>query len=394
MPPSVPPPPLVTSALGLGVGAFAAVRTSVVEGTADARAAVEVTFPAPPPDWGFLVLAGVEPLLDALERLKARADELDWLVSTGVIDAAVRRRLVEARFSLDVDVAPEGTVVFPGEAVLTVEGPHWQAQLVRGLVLAALADATMVATRFARLVLAAGGVDVVEDGAATAHRLGGTPLLARAAYIGGARATTCAIAARRYRIPVVAPEPGTLHGEVDERFVLATRSEGEPPDSYVARADGIPGTAHFPRYDLVALESEGAWSPRLQVGDAGSTAGPGRKLLVRYIDAEGHPVADVDHDTGERLLRAHGGRYVDRGTDLVARLDAATSAPLRAPALRAGKRVSAAEPVGALRDRATAAVHALGPEHRRLVGPVRYPVGTTPQLAALAHELRTKSEPW
>ncbi len=114
MPTSVPPPPLVTSALGLGVAAFASIRAAVVEGTADARAAFEVVFPPAPADWGFLVLAGLEPLLDALERFKVRADELDWLASVGVVDTAIRRRLAEARFGCDVDAVPEGSVVFPG----------------------------------------------------------------------------------------------------------------------------------------------------------------------------------------------------------------------------------------------------------------------------------------
>src|SRR5580700_8080394 len=93
MPATAPPPPLITSALGLGLESFVAVRASVAAGIADARAAFELTLDAPSPDWGFLVLAGVEPLIDALERLRPRVDELEWLESTGAIDAATRRRL-------------------------------------------------------------------------------------------------------------------------------------------------------------------------------------------------------------------------------------------------------------------------------------------------------------
>src|ERR1700722_10253895 len=113
MPALPPPPPLVTSALGLGLEAFVAVRAAMQAGIADARAAFELTLEAPSSDWGFLVLAGLEPLVDALERFKARPDEADWLESVGAIDARTRKRLVEARFACDVDAPPEGSVVFP-----------------------------------------------------------------------------------------------------------------------------------------------------------------------------------------------------------------------------------------------------------------------------------------
>jgi nicotinate phosphoribosyltransferase len=478
MPALVPPPPLVTSALGVGLDAFATVRAAVAAGIADARASFELTLRSPSDDWGFLVLAGVEPLLDALERLRPRVDELDWLLQVGAIDGPTRRRLIEARFLCDVDAAPEGSVVFPGEPVLTVEGPFWQAQLVGGMVQAAISDATAVATRFARLGLASHGVLLVEDGAATAHRLGGTPLLARAAHVGGARATTSAIAARRYRIPVAALEPArfdlavgdvdralrawlvaapegssvrveparaahvlerlaaavrdrkrasgaswderhvtvelpsgdraglarmavaafaeenleppriVVSGDVDERLVLSLRAEGVPLHGFVVRAEGMPGTRHVGRYELVAIESGGTWSPRLRIDEDGAPANePGRKLLVRFLDDRGRPVADVAHVTGERLLRAQGGRYVDRVSGQNVRLDAASSSSLRVAALRAGKRANPPEAASALRDRARAALESLGERHRRIGAAARYPIGLSPQLAALRAEL-------
>ena len=474
----VPLPPLVTSALGLGVDAFATVRASVAAGIADARASFELTLAAPAVDWGFFVLAGIEPLVDALERLKPRSDELDWLATVGAVDGPTRKRLLESRFACDVDAAPEGTVVFPGEAVVTVEGPFWQAQLVGGLVLAAVTDSTLVATRFARMGLASGGYPLVEDGAATAHRLGGTPLLARAAYVGGATATTSGLAGRRYRIPVLARQPACLDlatgdcnraarawlaashgdcvlrldpararkdlpilaaavrdralaaparfdpgkvivelpggdrvalaratarafiaaelppprlrvsGDVDERLALELRAELSLDKLFVVRAEGTANASALARYDLVAIESRGAWSPRARIGDDVITSSdPGRKLLVRYVDADGHPVADVAHGTGERFLRAQGGRYVDRATGMVARLDASSGAPLRASALRAGKRASPPEPPSALRERARRAVEGLDEGHRRIASPARYPVGMSSPLAAQKAEL-------
>jgi nicotinate phosphoribosyltransferase len=479
MPGSVPPPPpLVTSALALGLEAFVAVRAAIGAGVADARASFELTIGPHAPDSGFAVLAGVEPLIDALERLRIKVDELDWLDSVGAIDGPTRRRLADLRFACDMDAAPEGSVVFPGEAVVVLEGPFWQAQLVGGLALAAVTVATGVATRFARLSLASGGAEIVEDGSAMAQRLGGTPLLARAAYVGGAGATTNALAGRRYGIPVTAVQPVRfdlaagdadraarawlaaapdgcvlrveptnaravlprlaravrdrarsagarwdpsrvalelaagdrlglareaarafaeeglasppllVSGDVDERMLLELRAEGAPVQAFAVDAGAVPNVQPRAYYDLVAIEEAGAWSPRLRLGpDVASSGDPGRKLLVRYTDAGGHPVADIAHSTNERFVRAQGGRFIDRLTGLDTKLSATASAPLRGAAMRAGKRATPVEPAAALRDRAKAAVQALGEEHRRIASPARYRVGVSPQLAALKAEL-------
>jgi nicotinate phosphoribosyltransferase len=480
---TVPLPPLVTSVLGLGVEAFVTVRAAVAAGIADARASFELTLGSPSADWGFMVLAGIDPLIDALERLRPRPEELDWLASVGAVDAPTRRRLIESRFACDVDAAPEGSVVFPGEAVLTLEGPFWQAQMVSGLVQAALTDATVVATRFARMQLASGGAELVEHGAATAHRLGGTPLLARAAYIGGAVATTSMMAARRYRIPAMALQPAHLDlaagdferaahawltasagecvvrleprraardlpllaaavraralaarpdwdpgklvvelpagdrialaratarafmaeelppprllvsGDVDERLALELRAELTLDMMFAVRAEGTAGTTHLARYDLVAFESSGTWSPRIRIGEGvASSSDPGRKLLVRYVDASGQPVADVAHATSERFLRPQTGHYVDRATGMTTRLDAISGAPLRASAMRAGKRASPPEPASAARERAQGAVSKLDEGHRRIASPARYPVGMSQGLAALKADLLAKAE--
>jgi nicotinate phosphoribosyltransferase len=214
----MPPPPIIpTSALSLGVEALACVRAACEAGMADARATFELSLAAPSADVGFFVAAGLELLLDALERFRVKSDELQWLESVGVIDAATRKRLEGARFGCDIDAAPEGTVVFPGECLLVVEGPFWQAQLVEGLARSAIAPSTLTATKFARAVLAAAGADLVESGASSMHRLGGAPTLARAAFIGGACATTSALAAKRYGLPVRAAEPAHLAAAIGDR---------------------------------------------------------------------------------------------------------------------------------------------------------------------------------
>src|SRR5262245_33160183 len=202
VPPTQPP-----SILSLDLDAFVAVRAAIHSGHAEARATFECSFESPSPHTAFMVFAGLEPLLDALERIRPKPDEVAWLDELGAIDEDTRRLLMNMRFACDVDAAPEGTVVFGAWRGLVFEGPYWQAQLIGGLVTRAVTQATLVATQMARCSLASAGREIVEAGASSAYGLLGGTLLARAAYVGGASATTCTQAGRRYEIPLRAPQP-------------------------------------------------------------------------------------------------------------------------------------------------------------------------------------------
>jgi nicotinate phosphoribosyltransferase len=476
------PPPIPPSALSLDLDAFVSIAAALHQGHADARATFECSLEAPSRDLGFLVLAGLEPLLDALERFKVKPEEVEWLMSIGAIDEATAGLLAEMRFACDIDAAPEGSVVFSGEPVFVLEGPFWQAQLVGGLVTRALTQATLAATQMARCALAAGGREVIEAGASSAYGLAGGTLLARAAFIGGAGATTCALAGRRHEIPLRAPQPARalaaaasdvatfeswLHSArahatlridghdprkaLDQaaRAVKKVTSEGDGSKLSCAveiaggdhveiaraalrifRAHGLPepllvaaggldewriaelrreeprfaafsvdsllpnGTARIARYDLVAMEEDGRWAPRFRLAESllASTM-PGRKKVLRYIDAEGHPVCDVVHASNERIQAAKDARFVDRSTGFATKLGAASSTPLHANVMRGGKRVAAQESPAQSRARAQAAVAQLRAPHLRLTRPAVYPVGATASLMALRAKLIEEALP-
>ena len=149
-------------------------------------------------------------------------------------------------------------------------------------------------------------------------------------------------------------EPPTIlvSGDVDEHLVFMLTASRCAATSCAPR--GTPGTHHIAQYELVAIESGGAWSPRIRLdADAASSSEPGRKLLVRYVDADGHPVADVSHGTWESASSgAQGSRFIDRATGLGARLEASRGAPLRATVVRAGKRANPPEAPSTIRDSA------------------------------------------
>ncbi len=471
MPPPIPT--LTVNPLSVGLDAFHAVAAAHYAGFETARTTFECTLDGTADD-PLSVLAGIEPLIDALERFRIKSEEATYLKEAGAISGELARKIDGARFTCDVDAVPEGSVVCAGQPVLTIEGPFWQAQLVAAWVLSSIDGATQVASQVARCVIAAEGAEIIEAGSTLLGRLGGNVLHARAAFVGGAGATTHALAGRRYGIPVRALQPASFIlaakdeqaafeawlravpeqpiVRVDVRDVLegiekivaaarakATASWSDAPiaiemsatdvlDAWPAayerfakaglkepvvvvsgtsspehladlRRSGAPIAAFViaplvraephASYDIVAIEEGGSWSPRLRVSASlGARGVPGRKVVLRYFDADGHPVGDIAHAANERHSAARDAKLVCVQTGRTTKLhDAVSSAPLLRNVMRAGKRVQEMEPARELRERALRAVGSLLPKHKRPTVPARYPSGVTPALASLRRDL-------
>lgn len=165
-------------------------------------ASFEYFFRDLPPDNGFAIAAGLEQLLDFVEHFRFTECDLDYLSGLSVFPAAFLDYLRDFRLSCDIWAVPEGTVVFPHEPVLRVEGPLAEAQLLETAVLNALNYPTLIATKTARICLAANGDTVMEFGLRRAQGPDGGISGARAAYVGGAHATSNVLAGKLFGIPV------------------------------------------------------------------------------------------------------------------------------------------------------------------------------------------------
>ena len=189
-------------------------RAYAAEGMAGI-ASFELFFRALPPSRGFLMAAGLEQALEYLENLRFEPEEIEWLATTGRFPPEFLRSLETLRFTGDVDAMPEGTVFFADEPVLRITAPIAQAQLVESRVLNLVHFQTLVASKAARCVLAAGGRTLVDFGLRRSHGAEAAMLSARATRIAGFDATATTLAGMRYGIPVV----GTMaHSYVQAHF--------------------------------------------------------------------------------------------------------------------------------------------------------------------------------
>ena len=165
-------------------------------GQQDRRAVFDYFFRKLPFGGGYVVFTGLETVLEVLEDWHFTADEIDWLAGHG-FDTDYLDYLRELRFRGSLYAPSEGEVVFPTEPLLRVEGDVIAAQLVETLILNLINYQSLVATKAARMRLAAGDAILSEFGLRRAQGPAGV-LAARAAVIGGFDSTSNVYAAKAY----------------------------------------------------------------------------------------------------------------------------------------------------------------------------------------------------
>lgn len=177
-------------------------------GKAECEGAFHLFYRKNPFEGGFAVAAGLAVAAEFIERLQFLPDDLTYLATLEgndgrpLFEPAFLDYLGELRWSCDVDAVPEGTVVFPYEPLVRVCGPLVQAQLLEAAILNLVNFQTLIATKAARVVMAARGEPVLEFGLRRAQGIDGSLSASRAAYLGGCAATSNVLAGRLFGIPV------------------------------------------------------------------------------------------------------------------------------------------------------------------------------------------------
>jgi nicotinate phosphoribosyltransferase len=166
---------------------------------------------------GFLMAAGLDQALHFLENLSFTPDELDAVRSFGQLSDDCIAYLRSLRFSGDVDAMPEGTIFFADEPILRVTAPLPEAQFVETRLVNLLHFQTVIASKAARMVLAARGKPLIDYGLRRAHGAEAGVLAARASYIAGFSGTATVAAGHAFGIPV--------YGTMAHSFVQAHDDE-------------------------------------------------------------------------------------------------------------------------------------------------------------------------
>ena len=209
-------------------------------GWAEKEAVFNLTFRNSPFGGGFSIACGLVSAIEYLDRYAFSAEDTGYLGSlTGndgrpIFQSDFLRYLGRLKLTCEVDGFPEGALVFPHEPVLRVRGPIIQCQLLETTLLNILNFQSLIATKAARVCLAAAGDPVLEFGLRRAQGSDGGLTASRAAYIGGCAGTSNLLAGKRFGIPV--------RGTHAHSWVMAFGNELE---SFEAYARALPNNCVF-----------------------------------------------------------------------------------------------------------------------------------------------------
>jgi len=279
-------------------------------GIADRESVFHLSFRNAPFQSGFTVACGLGLALEFVRNFHFEERELAFLESVPgregktLFESQFLGALSDLKFRCDIDAVPEGTLVFPHEPLLRVQGPILQAQLVETALLNFLNFGSLIATKAARICLAAQGDSVIEFGLRRAQGPDGGLMASRAAYIGGCSATSNVLAGQTYGIP--------LAGTHAHSLVLAYETELQAFQSYakafpdnciflVDTYDSLRGVSHAIAlgHELRRLGHQLA-GIRLDSGDLAYLSREARKML----NAAGFPDALIvgSNDLDEHII--------------------------------------------------------------------------------------------
>lgn len=407
-----------------------------------------------PPRRAFLIAAGLEQALQFLERLRFSARELDWLKQSGRFKPGLLDYAAALHFDGDVHAMPEGTIFFANEPILRITAPLPIAQLVESRLINLLHFETLIASKAARFVLAAPGQQLIDFGLRRAHGAEAGLLAARASYLAGFSGTATTLAGMQFGIPIhgtMAHSFIQAHDSEEEAFIDFGRSRPENlvllVDTYDTEAAAQKVVAIAP---ILAREGIVIRGVRLDSGDLADLAGKVRHILDAggLRDVKIFASGGLDEDRIQRMIDS--GAPIEGfgiGTNLTTSADAPAldcayklqeyagiarrkrstgkatwpgrkqvwrrfdedgrfcgdvlgleddrecpGTPLVVQVIRGGRRVSPAEGLQEIRQRAADGLSRLPAPLRRLDTDASYDVAVAPSLQRLAAEVDQRQE--
>lgn len=172
------------------------------------RAVFDLFFREHPFQGGYTIFCGLAAVLEMIQSFHFKKEDVDYLASlkgannTPLFSSDFLQMLLNLRLTVDIDALNEGSLAFPKEPLLRVEGPLLECQLLETVLLNLINFPTLIATKASRICHAAKGDQVIEFGLRRAQGPNGGLTASRAAFVGGCTSTSNVLAGKVFGIPV------------------------------------------------------------------------------------------------------------------------------------------------------------------------------------------------
>lgn len=262
-----------------------------------------------PSDGGYAITAGLDQVIDYIQNLSFKKEDIDYLRSLNTFDEDFLDYLSNFHFSGDIYAIPEGTVVFPHEPLIKVIAPIMEAQLVETAILTIINHQSLIATKASRVVYAAKGDGIMEFGLRRAQGPDAGVYGARAAMIGGCIGTSNVLAGQLFDVPIKGTHAHSwIMSFPDEYTAFKTYAKLYPNacvllvDTYDTLKSGVPNAIHvFREMKESGIELKN-YGIRLDSGDLAYMSKQARMMLddAGFTDA----VISASSDLDEYLIQS------------------------------------------------------------------------------------------
>jgi nicotinate phosphoribosyltransferase len=222
-----------------------------------------------PPNRGYCVSAGLQDVIEFLESFAFDSAAIDYLHSRRLFADDFLDFLKGLRFTGELWAIPEGRLFFKDEPIVEVTAPIIESQIAETFIINQINLQSLIATKAARCIHAAGGRAVVDFSLRRAHGIDAGMKVARASYLAGFAGTSNVRAGQRYGIPIV--------GTMAHSFVSSFEREIESFRAFVAS---------FPNNSILLIDTYDTLAgarAAVQVGN--EMAAKGRRLQGVRIDS-------------------------------------------------------------------------------------------------------------
>lgn len=261
-------------------------------GRADLHAVFECYFREMPFNHGYAVFAGLERLVNYFENLTFNDSDIAYLRGLEVYPEGFLEYLQNFEFKATVRSAREGELVFANEPLIQVEGPLAHCQLVETALLNMVNFQTLIATKAARIKSVIGEDPLLEFGTRRAQELDAAVWGTRAAYIGGADATSNVRAGKIFGIPASGTHAHSLvqsYGNDYEAFMAYAKTHKDCVflvDTYDTLKSGVPSAIRVAKELGDKINFQGV---RIDSGDMAYIS----KRVREQLDAAGFTEAKI-----------------------------------------------------------------------------------------------------